>query len=167
MDHNIIPTHFSMYDMEMKETTLYWVLYSDTGPELVTVLVTIIDEDRSTRAVYSINSKRRTFTKAAFDAIEKSAISGIGYHADLTLAYRKLGVTLPREQGVDLLYSRAHELAKQLDKVGEDSVGIFAYAKAHGVEYTGATYEKELNALREILVEFYHKTLDNNSDDDI
>lgn len=164
MDHSIPPSYFSMYDMEMKQTTLYWVSFGD---ELVTALVTIIDEDRSTREVYAIKSCRRTYDRESFDALEKSPIYGLDYHADIKRAYRRLGITVPREQVAEILYVTAHELAKQLDKVGEDSIGIFMNAKLHGVEYTGATYEHELKALREALVEFFNKAVDNETVDDI
>jgi len=55
---------------------------------------------------------------------------------------------------VQRLVDAAQCLAEQLDKVGEDSLPIFGHAANHHMPYTGATYEHELKALREVLAEF-------------
>lgn len=165
MDHSIPPSYFSMYDMEIRQTTLYMILESFTDTH--SVLVTTIDEDKTAHKVYAIKFCRRTYDRESFDALEKSPIYGLDYHADIRRAYRRLGITVPREEVVDVLYLRASELAKQLDKVGEDSIGIFQNALAHGLKYTGATYEYELKALREVLAKFGNKPVDNETDNDV
>jgi len=68
---------------------------------------------------------------------------------------------------VQRLIDVAHLLVDQLDKVNEDSIGIYMNAKIHGVEYNGATYEHELKALRKILAEFSNETVDNNTVDKV
>ena len=81
-------------------------------------------------------------------------VYGIVFYIEMRRDMQATGLELPRELVVDALYVAAIELAEKLDKVGEDSMDVFTFAKVHGMEYTGATYENELKTLREALVEF-------------
>ena len=53
----------------------------------------------------------------------------------------------------DRLLEAAKALSQKLEQVGEDSIGVFHLAQIHGMEYTGATYNEELDELRAAIKE--------------
>jgi transcriptional regulator with XRE-family HTH domain len=55
------------------------------------------------------------------------------------------------ESAMDEIEQAARALADKLDEVAEASGEIFSFAFAHGVEYRGPTFVKELEALRRAL----------------
>lgn len=57
----------------------------------------------------------------------------------------------PEHQRIAKLEVALRNLVDAARRAGEDSVGIFVLAAAHGINYTGATCKKELAAADEVL----------------
>ena len=70
---------------------------------------------------------------------------------DQGFAATKKGIA--RARRVAKVEMAGRKLVDKLDKVTEDSAGIFSFAAAHGVKYAGPQYGEEQAALRQALDE--------------